>query len=359
MTKYLFVHLLNDYSGSPQVLKEAIDSINSENSLLFTSQHKGFLSSVKCKKINVPYQRYNKKYLTLFSYLISQIYLFFVLSFVIIFLRFFKRQKTTVVVNTILPFGAVISSRLFANRTISYIHELYVSPVLLSNFLKWVVYIFSNERLYVSNYLKNEYLDSKGIVIHNGLRSDFPLVIFSEDDLKSKFKKRSCVFVGSLKTYKGVDILCALAALNPDVKFVAAINSSYEDLVEYINKNRVLNNLTFLSRPSNLYELYSNATLLLNLSRPDQWIETFGLTILEGFSYYCPAIVPPVGGQMDFCNDSNSLSIDSRNLDNMNDAIKSYLNNYEYWLSSSYKAKDTANIYSNENFRNKIREFLG
>ena len=34
----------------------------------------------------------------------------------------------------------------------------------------------------------------------------------------------------------------------------------------------------------------------MNLSRIDEWIETFGLTILEAMTFGIPVIVPPIGG---------------------------------------------------------------
>ena len=54
---------------------------------------------------------------------------------------------------------------------------------------------------------------------------------------------------------------------------------------------------------SDLKQFYCDANLLLNLSKTDQWIETFGLTILEAMSYGIPTIVPPLGGPVELIRD--------------------------------------------------------
>ncbi|WP_372238201.1 glycosyltransferase [Pseudomonas sp. R11-23-07] len=48
---------------------------------------------------------------------------------------------------------------------------------------------------------------------------------------------------------------------------------------------------------------YQQASILLSLSKPDECVETFGLTILEGLSFGIPCIVPPVGGPVELVSD--------------------------------------------------------
>jgi L-malate glycosyltransferase len=56
--------------------------------------------------------------------------------------------------------------------------------------------------------------------------------------------------------------------------------------------------------------------VVVNLSLPHQWVETFGMTVLEAMYYRKPVIVPPVGGVSElvlhgvtgFCEDSRDVN---------------------------------------------------
>jgi len=79
MKELYFVHLFNDYSGSPRVLRDAIDCEleHSDKKYLFTSGHKGFLTGASCNLKTVPYKRSSNKFIVLFHFMIAQIYTFF------------------------------------------------------------------------------------------------------------------------------------------------------------------------------------------------------------------------------------------------------------------------------------------
>jgi len=54
----------------------------------------------------------------------------------------------------------------------------------------------------------------------------------------------------------------------------------------------------------------------MNLSRPDEWKETFGLTALEAMMYGLPVIVPPVGGIAEIVQDGiTGYHIDGKDTD--------------------------------------------
>ena len=63
------------------------------------------------------------------------------------------------------------------------------------------------------------------------------------------------------------------------------------------------NNIKILATQKDLHQHYKNAGLVLNLSRVNQCIETFGLTIIEAMAYGIPVIVPPVGGPSEIVED--------------------------------------------------------
>lgn len=66
--------------------------------------------------------------------------------------------------------------------------------------------------------------------------------------------------------------------------------------------------------------------MVLNLSRPDAWVETFGLTVIEAMAYGIPVIVPPVGGIAELVeNGINGYKADSRNVNHVSHLLKEIL----------------------------------
>lgn len=105
--------------------------------------------------------------------------------------------------------------------------------------------------------------------------------------------------VCSLKQYKGIFEFIEISKKcisNPFIHFVLVLNAEQEEINNYLNSSQLPSNIEIFPRQTDLRIFYTKASLLMNLSRPDEWIETFGLTILEGMAYALPVIVPPIGG---------------------------------------------------------------
>ncbi|MFY8327047.1 glycosyltransferase [Pseudoalteromonas sp. ZZD1] len=351
-----FIHLFNDYSGSPRVLRDAIDceQENGNQKYLFTSEHKGFLTGVMCNVKTVPYKRSTNKFAVLCYFMFAQLYTFFVLSYYLIKAKVNNRQ-TQVVINTILPFGAGLAGKLFAGKVVWYVHEVAIDPRPLDILLKAVLRFAADEALFVTQYLQSKYafLSCKKTVIFNGLRGDFPKNI--KIDPNQKFDNKTVLFVGSLKSYKGIHSFLRLAETLPELKFVAALNCTSDELtlLKVIPKN-----LEIHIRPSNLEKLYMDAMLLVNLSIPTQWVETFGLTIIEGFSFGCPAIIPPVGGPTEFTDESNAVQIDSRSFEQLVTCVENISTDYNIWFNMFKSANSVAQGFTTEQFQRRVSPYF-
>ena len=67
---------------------------------------------------------------------------------------------------------------------------------------------------------------------------------------------------------------------------------------------------------------YREASLVLNLSNKEQFIETFGLTALEAMSAGLPVIVPTAGGIAEMVEDGmNGYKINVQELDRIAETI--------------------------------------
>lgn len=292
MQKIVFVHLFNDRSGSPKVLSQVIrtvDRLGIPIEILTSSDSDGFLSNLPGKRTNIFYRRSETKIFTLLYYLASQI-CYFLYSF-----RYW-RDDCVFYINTMMPCGAALAAWLMRKQVTYHIHETSVRPRPLKVFLRLIVRLTASKILFVSHYLKatEGFQEKNQFVIHNA---------HEENPYEQQGRLRSSEFnvlmICSLKTYKGIFEFIKIAETlqeTPLVQFKLILNATIEELKAWFSTITLPNNITLLARQSNVSDFYRSADLLLNLSHPDEWIETFGLTILEGMAYGVPVIAPPIGG---------------------------------------------------------------
>ena len=72
-----------------------------------------------------------------------------------------------------------------------------------------------------------------------------------------------------------------------------------------------MDNLQIISRQNDVTPFYNEASIVLNLSDKQRFVETFGLTALEAMSAGLPVIVPTEGGIAEMVEDgANGYKID-------------------------------------------------
>ncbi|MBA4501537.1 glycosyltransferase family 4 protein [Marinobacterium marinum] len=295
----MFIHLYNDRSGSPKVLLQAIKALHAAGLEVetLTSRHSGgFLDDVPGRRRGLFYRRSENKLLTLFWYLVSQVLLFFqCLAYI--------RKDVVFHVNTMMPFGAALAGWVMRKRVVYHVHETSIKPPLLKKILRAFIRLTARHVIFVSQYLARvEAVAGKpSCVIYNAL-----------DTLPAARVPRPAdqfdiLMVCSLKKYKGVDEYLHLAHRFHDrsdagkkaVRFVLVLNADEAEVEHYFAGRALPDNLSVHARQSELSSFYDQASVLLNLSRSDEWIESFGLTIVEAMSHGLPVIVPPVGGPVE------------------------------------------------------------
>jgi len=353
-----YIHLFNDYSGSPRVLKDAIDcNVNdSKHTYIFTSNHSGFLDSDNNRRVNIFYARSSNRFIQLIYFFLAQFHLFLKLLGFLCLSRF-KKRNVILIVNTMLPFSALFAGWLMKGRVVCYIHETFIKPDVFKRFLRFFIEYFSTNVVYVSQYLRDNENFSKPdkLIIYNGLRADFPAVpTFNK---KSKFNGKKVLFAGSLKEYKGINQLVKLAEVNGSINFIAALNCEQSDFEDFISKVDIPSNLSLLVRPNNLQDLFAESFLVLNLSLPNAWVETFGLSIVEGMAFGNPVVAPPIGGPTEFVNSNNGALIDSRNIEEISRFIEHLSSSYTLWSSYSDYAFESSKYFSAEQFKKNYRLF--
>ncbi len=291
LRKFIFVHLFNDRSGSPKVLSQVINAMSKTGrsvEVLTSSHVNGFLDNTPGLKRRIFYRRTENKLITLAFYMVSQAYLFF-------YCLRYCREDVVFYVNTMMPFGAALSAKIMGKPVIYHVHETSIRPRLLKVFLRFVIRITAGKVFFVSDYLKS--VESFGQipqhVIHNALVTPVSPVVRK---LKDEF---NVLMVCSLKKYKGVLEFLKVAERflgERSLTFTLVLNASDGEIEEFFSGISASKNLKLISRQSDVGPFYEAASLVMSLSRPDEWVESFGLTIIEAMAKGLPVIVPPVGG---------------------------------------------------------------
>jgi len=350
------VHLLNDYSGSPRVFSHALNALSKDRYVihLYTSRSSrgGFLSSVAVsQRFSFFYRWSPNKYLTLAAFLYCQVLLFFrMLKYI--------NQPVIFYINTVLPFGVALAGKLMGKKIVYHVHETYIRPASLKKLLFGIAERCATRVIYVSEFLKKQdpFIKPPGIVIHNSVDTEF---LEKSRTVHKTIGAGPAVIlmICSLKRYKGVDEFLLMAQRNPMLRFELVMNAGTEEIHKYFQQQFLPPNLSVFTVQEDVHDFYSRATVLLNLSRPDLFLETFGMTILEAQCYGLPCIVPPVGGVTELVTDNvNGYYADSRYIGMVEKCLQQLLSDEDVYHRMSGKAKENVLNFSSDTFSLKIKD---
>ncbi len=350
---------MNDYSGSPLVLSTAIRRFVAEGLEVevITSGSKGFLSDIEGVKYHfLGYRFFENKAKRVVALLQSQ---------AAVFAKILANAKgeTVIYVNTLLPFGAALAGRLMGKKVVYHLHETTVNPPFSKTFLKKTAKTCASEAIYVSQFLlENEPL--RGVpsrVVYNCLPQDF--VEKAAAHLATNPTKSgpfTVLMICSLKAYKGVGEFVKLAEQLPTLRFVLVLNAAYDNIQRHFAGQLLPENLFVFPSQNNVHSFYQEAHLVLNLSHPEQWVETFGMTLLEAMSYGLPVISPPVGGPVELVTDGfNGYRVDQRNLPLLMERVEQILDFEAAYEQLSANAVRFSKQFSEQRFGRELVGVVG
>lgn len=357
----VFCHLLNDHSGSPRVLRNSMQALKGfcGGVLYLGAPGSGVLDGSEFPIRHYWYRRGRHRLVTLWTYLISQISLY---------QKLFSSKdipgNAVVYVNTLLPFAAMLWGRQTGRPVIVHVHEVSLSPRLLQFFLVWVATKTADLVLYVSDDNRTR-LPIQGVpslVLPNSVSTE---VLRSGADSVYSHEKGGpfeVLMLASPRDFKGIPEYLSLASRFENksrVKFTLVLNGEEKEVNRYLSKYAVPNNIDVFSRTHEPDKFYSRANLVVNLSRVDQWIETFGLTLIEAMSFGVPVIAPPVGGPTEIVTEGEEgFLIDSRDVDALEKRIRVLADDPDLMMRMSVRARRRARDFSFESFAARLREAL-
>lgn len=357
----VFIHLLNDRSGSPHVLVSAIAALarKGNSSRLFVgSDGSGILDEAGIKTTRYWYRRTPYRLLTLATYLASQ------LSLLVRLFRSDIDRDAVIYVNTLLPFGAALYGWMTGRPVVYHLHEVSVSPAPLRWFLAAIARRTAQRLVYVSDFHRG-CLPIPGVpsrAVHNALDERFLVRASANAYRHRRDGLFNVLMLASLRDYKGVPELVGLAERlvgRPDIRFDLVVNDDEAVIRRYFGSTALPSNLAVHPRTDDPAAHYARASLVLNLSRPDQWVETFGLTLLEAMAFGVPVIAPPVGGPAELVRDGrDGFLIDSRECEALAAKVQELADDEAMCLRLSTSARSRASVFSPAAFAQALRDVL-
>lgn len=349
-------HLLNDYSGSPKVLGQLLKAwtrAGIEVHLGTCSAKTGFLSDIPAVHYHPYWYRWSANPLIRFFNLMT--------SQILLILQFWRKVTTNdiVYVNTVLPFGAAILGKLKGCRVIYHVHETSMKPKVFKQFLFAMVRLCADEVIYVSDYLANtERVKGPRIhTVHNAIENEFSARAAKFSKMDST--RNRVLMICSLKTYKGVFEFVALAALHPDKSFRLVLNATNDELKRFFANTQLAANVELFPAQHDVHPHYQWADAVLNLSRSSEWVETFGLTIIEAMAYKLPVITPEVGGVVELItNGVEGYQVDSRNLPLLSQKLSLILDEPNTYKRMQLASLERLSFFSEAAFVGKIDGIL-
>ncbi|GHU73230.1 hypothetical protein FACS189450_12610 [Spirochaetia bacterium] len=292
----LCIHLLNNYTGSPKVLANIIKefSLYKEFSIsLLTSQTDGCLSNIpNIHYYTNHYKWINNKLGLAILFVSAQLYMFF-------FVLVHTKKFDVLYINTVVPFAVALAGVLAHKTIIYHVHEVYIHPNMFQKIMWRTMEKYATKIITVSQYVGTN-INRPTTVIYNATSRGFAkkaeTYMQNMYAISDKFTQKTILMVASLKKYKGIDIFVSLAQKCPEYSFFMVISSPLDDITDYFAATRLPVNLQLLPQQADLIPYYRNAAIVCNLSIPDLWIETFGLTLIEAFHFGIPCIAPDFGG---------------------------------------------------------------
>ncbi|OQA91419.1 MAG: putative poly(glycerol-phosphate) alpha-glucosyltransferase [Bacteroidetes bacterium ADurb.Bin234] len=355
ISKIVFIHSLNNYTGSPNVLSVVIKGLAARgyNIDLITSRGEGFLSDIE--GINYYYTCYrwlDNKWKTAFLMLFSQLKLFFMILFS-------RNSGVIYYLNTITPFAAAWACRLSNKNFFYHVHENMQQEKQVYVLFRWSYKHCNRKSIFVSHYLKTTAINCRdGIVVYNALHPDF--IAKAKHYVSSGAdKKQTILMVASLRKFKGIYEFVEIAKKMPQYLFELVLSETKAAVEHFTIEAEIPDNLKVYSTQNNLHPFYRRAKLLLSLSHPEACIETFGLSILEAMVYGVPAIVPNVGGPTELIEDGvNGYHANPHDLPDIISKIETLMQNDKKYQAFSLNALEKSKQFNEEIMINEIENYL-
>lgn len=351
-------HLLNDYSGSPMVLRLVLEGLLKRGYRVdLVSSQGGVLEEIRGYK-NYHAHHYWYKFST--NHMVTMVRYMFVQLYTFLFAFRFAFTKNTFYINTLLPFGPALAGRLMGKKVIYHYHENAFVKGSAYRILSKVMRLLASKIICVSEYQRNMLNKEKNvIVVPNALNESFLTSV--NPDAERTFSNQTVLMLCSLKLYKGIREFFTLADRLPQYHFCMVVNDTEKNMTDFLGAEHLVKpvNMTLMARVDDVAYLYNDASIVVNLSHKDLFIETFGLTAVEAMSAGLPVIVPTEGGIAELVEDGwNGYKIDVDEIDKIKQHIDMMLSDKLLYKTLSSNALEYAKNFDGKTMVDTVVRLL-
>lgn len=256
--------------------------------------------------------------------------------------------------------GAALAGKLMGKRVVYHYHEDAGTKGGFYRFLAEIMQKLASEIICVSEYQRSFLKRKEGVyVVPNAVPKTF--VEQLKVNPQEAFERKRVLMLGSLKKYKGTREFIELATNLKEYTFELVLNETVENIATFWKESGMVKpeNLIVYPRQNNVAPFYNRASVVLNLSNKNLFIETFGLTALEAMSAGLPVIVPTVGGIAELVEDGvNGYRIDVQDLEKIEQTIQNILTCKELYFKLSKGAWQCSQKYSEQAMIESIENIL-
>jgi len=363
--RFLCVHLLDDFSGSAKVCAEVVAILEEEGHdvrvWVGSAGEAGFIRRSRPSTRLFWYRTSRNRIPLLLWYFMAQLQLM-----LRVFCHCVVNRPAAVYVSTILPIGAVVGARLALTRLICHVHEAPARRNMFLRSLERLVGLLADHVVCVSQFVavNGGYSRRNHDVVYNSLAKREWDTARAIAAARGEIPHRpfGVVMLCSLKWYKGIDSFLEIAKRahreGLACGFTLVLNGDVSSCENFAQSNAA-SNVNFVLRPPSVYRYYLESDLVVNLSHPEGWIESFGLTLLEGMATGLPAVSPTIGGCVElFEHGRGGWHISSRDLTSLYGLIESLEGDPAIWRRASAAAQLAASRFGPEKFRTHMLAVL-
>ncbi len=353
---HIFVHLLNDLSGSPRITQHRIAAYQALglNCFVVTSGPDGFINLDRCNHKIIFYGKHRNKVFWIFRLIVWHLRTF-------LFLAKTLNREDTLHASTLLTSPQLLAAKLKGAKAILHVMETEIRPPFHKQLLLLSTQLFATHIIYLSKYTASKFAIS---LARKRQRVTYPCIDHQIYDEAIQFlkkvpseKKFTIGMTCSLIWHKGYAQFIDLASKHENLNFVLVLNGSQEQFFAIYKKNDLPKNLDVKFNVRNIASVVRDLSLVLSLTRRDGWIETFGLTLVEAMAFGKPVIAPNIGGPLEFIEDGeNGFLVDERDLSWVSVLILKIIQDPSAYVKLSAGARETARRFSPSYFLESIRE---
>ena len=352
---HIFIHLLNDFSGSPRIMGAKIASYRRHGApcCVITNGAGGFIAAADGPHRFVSYAKApGNKPLWLLRLLWWHLRTFLVV------LRM-AGPGDTVHASTLLTAPHLLAARLKGASTVIHIMETEVSPRPHKAVLLFLARHCAQRVVYLSAYVRTalgqHFADRPWRITYPCIDPAIMAAADARDHAARPARPFTVGLVCSMIWHKGYAEFVELARLCPDLRFLLVLNGSEAALDAQIPPANRPANLAVRYNVKQIGTALADMDLLVSLTRREGWIETFGLTLIEAMAFSLPVIAPDIGAPTEFVADNGN----GADLARIAQLIGQLQADSATYARMAKAARATAESFSDSSFQAAVGEELG